>query len=110
MKDIEYEWCVETVDEYGDVVDLDFSANPLAPLRAYLESPEPGLKHELCIVRVDWRARGKRSWAYVNLLSDRIACTIPEYFTDAHGREVAKVPHRFSAQLLAAMTSIKQGD
>jgi hypothetical protein len=55
-----YEWDVETIDEYGDIVDHDHNDRLTA---SHLEVEEP---NKLVLVRDNYKADGlDRSWAYV---------------------------------------------
>lgn len=91
---VDYEWDVETTVERtteehdaGDVIDHHHCASfTEALLVADRPAPE-GCRHAIVLVRDDDNGR---SWSY---LEDDGALAV--YFTDASGREIAKVPHRF---------------
>ena len=91
---VTYEWCLETQDDVGDIVDSDF-----APTLAALGPP--GLGQEIVLV-CDIREVGgglvERGWAYVE------AGKLPEWCTEASddaGRavRVRRVPKRFHQEL-----------
>ncbi len=97
---VQYEWDCETVAdgdssqfEDGEVIDhshgetfksvVDWSKN---------NPPSPGFRHEIVLVRDN---DDGRSWAYV--VDDQL----PEFFTDADGRDAARVPQRFVREVMA---------
>jgi len=91
-----YEWDVEEIDENDDIQD-HYHCDSYASAKAINEAvPAEGTSMTSCIVLVrddDNTRTGCRSWAY---LEDG---KLPEYFEDAHGVEIAKVPKRFHAEI-----------
>src|ERR1051326_6044506 len=88
---IAYEWDIETQDKRGEVID-HYHLQSLAdgdPLQS-LES--------LVLVQDD--ADG-RAWAYV------VNGVLPENFTDAYDRPVARVPDRFPKELTRSIYAAK---
>lgn len=86
-----YEWDVEEVDEHDDIQD-HYHSETYAAAKAIHELPniEDGHISRIVLIRDDDNTRtGCRAWAY---LEDG---KLPEYFEDAHGVEIAKVPKRF---------------
>ena len=89
---VNYEWDRETVDEHGDIIDHNH-ANKLKDI-----INDDGV---LVLVRdVYTEANGVecRSWAYVDENN-----FLPEFFTDAFDKPVAKVPQRFDKELRNAL-------
>lgn len=79
-----YEWDIETTDEHGDIIDH----NHADELKDYTERE---LKSgNLVLVRDDDYSRG---WADVE------KGKLPEYVTDAYGRNIVKVPQKFHNEL-----------
>lgn len=88
---IHYEWDVEEVDPHGDIQD-HFHSGSFAQAKVVNDSPaiEEGYTSRIVLIRDDDNARtGCRAWAY---LKDG---RLPEYFEDASGVEIARVPKRF---------------
>jgi len=84
---ITYEWDIEEVDQYGDIVD-HHHADEARNL--------PDVSGDLVLVRDAGNEHfgvTERSWAYV------VEGALPEFFTDAYGAETAKVPKRFHDEL-----------
>lgn len=84
-----YEWDYETVDENGDIVDH----NHADQLSKFTDGDKT---NTLVLVRdVESENNGleDRTWAYVK------DGKLPEYFSDARGALVYKVPQRFHAEL-----------
>lgn len=83
---VAYEWNIETVDAYDDIVDNDF-ADKLATL-----NPEDlDSMHRLCCVRdeyTDTEGVQDRQWCYPT--DDGL----PEFFQDAYQQNGAKVPQK----------------
>ena len=91
---VRYEWDVETVTiadtaewEEGEVLDHNHRDSKADALRCAAATPPEGTRYEVVLVRDDDESR---SWAY--LLPDG---TMPEFFLDAIGDEVARVPKKF---------------
>jgi hypothetical protein len=87
---IRYEWTVE-LREGDDIVDACYGDTLSEALRPCWETPA-GYTQHLGVVRDRYDSAESlvcRSWAY---LEDG---KLPERFTDAYGREIAKVPARF---------------
>lgn len=94
-----YEWDVEEVDEHDDVQD-HYHTDSYASAKA-IHAAVPGegtnMTSRIVLIRDDDNTRtGQRAWAY---LEDG---KLPEYFEDAHGVEVAKVPKRFHEEVARA--------
>jgi len=90
-----YEWDVELVDEYEDVLDHDFSEKcPGIPTQKTFRGEE-GEYEMLVLVKNVYRQwdLSDRTWAYVK------EGKLPEYFSDAWQREASKVPKRFHKEL-----------
>lgn len=90
-----YEWCVETKDEHGDIVDSDFR-DKLAELTM------PKENQDLVLIRYtgnEIEGETDRQWAYVK------EGKLPDYFglPTGHGEEYAetecRVPKRFKEEL-----------
>ena len=85
-----YEWCYETIDEYGDIIDNDH-ADKLS------EFNEERKTEQLCLVQNigdDDNGLDDRHWAYVK------DGKLPEFFADAMGEFTGyKVPQKFHAEL-----------
>ena len=86
---VEYEWDVETVDEYGDI-EHEHCASYADCLRLMDEPAPEGCRYDVVLVRDD---DYERSWAYMENNK------LPEYFKDVYGRRVVKVPKRFVAEV-----------
>jgi hypothetical protein len=72
---VKYEWCYETIDEHGDIIDNDF-ADKLADLIP------PQEIHQLCLVRSEGDEIDgvqDRWWAYVEVGK------LPDNFSDEMG-------------------------
>lgn len=83
-----YEWDYETIDEYGDVIDHNFS-NKLF-FYSYID-----ITPVLALVRDSGNeidGLNNRAWAYVR---DGV---LPDHFTDSYGCVIAKVPKRFKTE------------
>ena len=82
---IVYEWCLETLDDGGDIVDMDFRDN-LIELKVEGDT-------RLCLVRRVgdyFEGEDDRCWAYV---TDEV---LPTFFSDEANRQIAiRVPLRF---------------
>lgn len=96
-----YEWDVETVAD-GDTADLEdgevIEHRHCASFReamAYVaRDPAPaGCKYLVVLVRDD---DDRRSWAYVDEHG-----ALPEYSSDADGRDYRRVPRRFHVEVRA---------
>jgi hypothetical protein len=89
---INYEWDIETADEFGDVEDHDASEK----LRPYHLDLEPTQK--LVLVCDNWEGGWMyRSWAYVEDFK------LPEFLVDAYGTEARRVPQRFHKELAKSL-------
>ena len=95
---INYEWDVETVDEFGDIQDHDHSET----LRDYhLEVEAP---NRLVLVRDSYTDYGlDRSWAYVE------DGKLPSHFEDAYGQKIRRIPKRFQFEM-DRLIKQKRGD
>lgn len=91
---VDYEWDCETVADDGDVID-HMHAFSYAEVKAWSAANpcEPVTSHALVLVRDD---DSGRAWAY---LEDG---RLPEFFSDAGGADVSKVPQRFHREVLKA--------
>lgn len=87
---ITYEWDCEIVEvETGDIVDHNFG-DSLDEVRDYIGT-ESQYRYDIVLVRRDENDRTTDiSWAYMKQDG-----TLPDHFTDAGDREVAKVPKKF---------------
>ena len=84
----EYEWDIETLDEFGDIEDHEHSEK----LRPYHFNLEPN--QQLVLVCDHWQGGWMyRSWAYV------VDGELPEHFEDAYQNAEGKVPQRFHKEL-----------
>jgi hypothetical protein len=102
MNTVSYEWDVETVQEVesaeyaaGDILEHDHSetyAKAAHTIKTF--TPDNGTSYQIVLVRDDDNGR---SWAYME------GGILPEYFEDAYGAEVAKVPKRFHAEVAAEL-------
>lgn len=86
-----YEWCYETVDEHGDIIDSDFQDK-------LFQFSKPRMTDTLCLIRrtgneID--GEQERQYAYVK------DGKLPECFEDGTGNEYPnmKVPTRFLIEL-----------
>ena len=92
---IDYEWDVETADEFGDVEDHNASEK----LRPYHLDLEPTQK--LVLVCDHWEGGWMyRSWAYV------VDGELPEFLVDAYGTDARRVPQRFHKELAKVKRSL----
>lgn len=86
---VEYEWCYETIDEHGDILDNDFEET----LAAFDDSRKTD---DLCLVRNEGNDEDglvERLWAYVK------DGKLPETFSDSMGTPIGiDVPKRFLAE------------
>jgi hypothetical protein len=92
-----YEWCVEVVDGYGDIVD-NYFADSLAQAIEWAGDDDE-YEHQICLVRTEDTFNGDRAWAY---LTDG---RLPEYFADAFGHDTTKVPQRFHRETERQVTT-----
>lgn len=86
---VSYEWDYETVDEHGDVIEHSH-ADKLS------QFSEGDKTNTLALVRdviSENNGLEQRAWAYVK------DGALPEYFKDASGSELHKVPSRFHKEL-----------
>lgn len=94
-KQVVYEWCIETKDEHGDIIDSNFQ-----DILSDLSKPESN--EGLVLVRHEGNERQGNTdtvWAYV------VDGKLPEYFADGMNTPVgAKVPERFKMELSAYLT------
>ena len=97
---VAYEWCLETTDEFGDIVEND-SAGIGEPLSALL-TPQgalgPGELVLVCSLGNDQDGLLDRGWAYVE------GGKLPAWATGASdgespGHRVRQVPQRFHREL-----------
>ena len=77
-----YEWCVEVVNGYGDIVDNYFS-DSLEEALEWVGDDET----QICLVRT--AGTGDRTWAYLT------GGMLPDYFYDSNGHDTTRVPLRF---------------
>ena len=84
---IVYEWDVETIDAWGDVVDHDHYDTFREARSAARQTPGT----VIALVRDD---RHGRSWAYMT------ATGLEANFRDAYGHIVAPVPQRFQRETM----------
>ena len=94
---IVYEWCVEVVDQHGDIVD-NYFADSLAQAIEWAGDDDE-YEHQICLVRTEDTFNGDRAWAY---LTDG---RLPEYFADAFGHDTTKVPQRFHRETERQVTT-----
>ena len=95
---IVYEWCVEVVDQHGDIVDNYFAAS-LAQAIEWAGDDDGEYEYQICLVRTEDTFNGDRAWAY---LTDG---RLPEYFADAFGHDTTKVPQRFHRETERQVTT-----
>jgi hypothetical protein len=85
-----YEWCYETIDENGDIIDNDHEDK----LTDFNENRKT---EQLCLVQNigdDNNGLEDRNWAYVE------NGKLPQFFSDAMGKFIGyKVPKRFHKEL-----------
>jgi hypothetical protein len=95
---ISYEWDCETVDrDSQDILDHNYG-DSLGEVRQYVDNDDAQNKYDIVLVRRDENSRYiDSSYAYM-----REDGTLPEYFTDADGRQTAKVPARFHKEVRKA--------
>lgn len=100
---VNYEWVVEvtTTDDTpdhgpGEVTDHYFAMSYADAARFAASEPDVGCEHVVVLVRDD--AAG-RAWAYLQ------RGALPAIFSDAFGRQVAKVPTRFVREIARAVQS-----
>lgn len=93
-----YEWDRETVAdgdsadfEDGECIDHRHGVSYMDVLISSREQPPEGCRFLLVLVRDDDKGR---SWAYVE------NGKLDDYFTDANGDELVKVPKRFHKELV----------
>ena len=93
-KHVAYEWAVETVDEYGDVVDVNHSDTYAEAVADAKRTPlEAGEHIEIALKRVVWsEAEGREDIQYGYLDEGML----PERFDEGSGK---KVPERFHAEV-----------
>lgn len=94
--EIRYEWTVEFIDEHGDIVDSEFWDTYEQAMSHAI--PDAGCTVDIGVVRdrsTDEEGQVCRSWAY---LEDG---KLPEYFENAYGRQIAKVPAKFHNEVAA---------
>jgi hypothetical protein len=96
---IVYEWCVEVVDSYGDIVD-NYFADSLAQAIEWAGDDDGEYEHQICLVRTEDTFNGDRAWAY--LTDDG---RLPAYFADAFGHDTTKVPQRFHRETERQVTT-----
>lgn len=88
-----YEWDVEEVDQFGDVIDhnhFDSYVDALGCFNRLSEELSDDMTYEIVLVR---NGDNERSWAYLE------NGELPESFEDAYGVETAKVPKRFVKEI-----------
>ena len=95
---IVYEWCVEVVDQHGDIVDNYFAAS-LAQAIEWAADGDGEYEYQICLVRTEDTFNGDMAWAY---LTDG---RLPEYFADAFGHDTTKVPQRFHRETERQVTT-----
>lgn len=98
MNTVHYEWDVETVDEWGDIVDhwfVEGAQDALEYSRHMANTPDTTRQYRIVVVRDD---RQGRSWAYVDENN-----ALPSHFCDAYDLPVARVPNRFHVELQMAL-------
>ena len=94
-----YEWDVELVSEYdscefecGEVVEHIHQSSYKDCIEFIKENiTKKGFKYRIVLVRDDV---DRRSWAYFCELEDS-----PIFFTDADGKDYAKIPQRFLKEI-----------
>lgn len=89
-----YEWCVEELDDYGDIAENHYlnELNEVNPLLDYLRAQGKDANHNLVLVRSvgnDAKGMVDRKWAYVENNA------LPNKFTDSD----YKVPERYQDEL-----------
>lgn len=82
---VRYEWDIETLDEYGDIIDHDFKEHYTDLLGVIIKS------NQVLVLIRDYYKEGSiyRQWAYVENNK------LPDTFTEG-----AKVPHKFHKELV----------
>jgi hypothetical protein len=106
--EVYYEWCIEYVDQYGDIQDnnhsdtLDYREDDLK--EALAGGGVEGKDHsELVLIRnISNEHEGvvDRSWAYVKKGS------LPEFFSQANDSDGEKVPQRFHRELRTRLKNL----
>ena len=92
-----YEWDVEEVDTFsGDVLEHYFQKTAIDCVLQYKQKPSDDCHWEICIVLDTYDGR---SWAYLDMETMKL----PEWFEDASGKNVRKVPKRFHLEIDRAM-------
>ena len=84
-----YEWDYETIDEFGDIVEHNHAAK-------LSDFEDKDKSSALVLIREtgsETYGLQERTWAYV--VNDQL----PEYFTDASGANMHRVPKRFYNEL-----------
>lgn len=94
-----YEWCVEVVDGYDDIVD-NYFADSLTQAMEWAADGDGEYKHQICLVRTEDTFMADRAWAY--LTDDG---RLPEFFSDAFGHDTTKVPQRFHRETERQVTT-----
>jgi hypothetical protein len=88
-KSIIYEWCYETVDENGDIIDLDFADN-------LMDFSYNQITDTLCLIRRegdDIEGEQDRVYAYVK------DGKLPDKFSDVYGHEInINVPKKYQKE------------
>jgi len=96
-----YEWSIETVDEYHDIIDSDFSYS----LNDITCKPdELNKNYRLVLVRdvIDkYDSLQDRTWGYVDLEN----MTLPVYTKDAFERLSDKIPKKYHEELKRWITA-----
>ena len=95
---VEYEWDIETLDQYGDIIDHDFADKLSSGIIKFDEIDTDN--QVLVLVRNLWSTDGSldRSWAYCRKGDDG-KFYLPNTFKDSYDRYECDVPKRFINEL-----------
>lgn len=96
---VRYEWDIELIDEYGDILDHNFSDKLADIWEDMLIEPKEGYSKNLVLVRNkgnDIEGLLDRHWAYY----DPASKTLPETFGDSLNEPTEiKVPKKYHTEL-----------
>ena len=90
---VNYEWCIEGIDKYGDIQDVNHSDTLSFYVEGHFDLADDEVKKDLGLIRdiwTDYDDLADRVYAYVD------GGTLPEYFEESG----FKVPKRFHQELM----------
>lgn len=93
---VKYEWDVETLDEFGDILDHDHRDTFKEAIAAEKTTQGFSETTRICLVRDVWDEDNgiqDRQWAYLE------EGKLPEYFEDTGGQEANRVPQKFHQEV-----------